>query len=1132
MSRLHQASDTNADAVVDATARLVHSIAGTHSSTSAGAATDRLLPLARRILTSSVGGGNAAAASNHAGGTSGTGGCDRLVRRRIEKSYRRSLLGAAADSGSALGADDDPVRQQVVEREVSTAMAEVDGCVSRLAVAEGRHRTAHGLIHASGKESAAADGVVRALSRLVGTEGWEAAAGITANAGDGRPMTNDIITTSSTSAAAPTSRGDAASSSLMGSNPPTAVPQPEPLPRQQSDAVKTVLYEEMLILRDCLFALQGIDSERICFYDPSTSKQHDSVSAVDAAAIKGAVGDSARDCTGVRVRTTLLPFHTTLPLQMDIRSDRVLGSGSMDALRLCGEAGWLYRRVSAYVDSVRGSHSRGGGAVGRALASALSVELAEYHRLISILEAQLTSQIGSPSGSGDGMQQRRLDKQVLTIRQLMVHLRPAIVRLRTLAAVVGSLPKPTTEAGGLCSGGKLITAIQQHSCHGDTRHSSLLHSLVAQASDPWFEMLWRWTTNGALPAGSVIRGRIDNSGATGREFFVAEDLSVPDAQLWHGRYVLLRDNIPLGVISMDLAERALVLGKGLNFIRSCLGDVRWELEMDSLQDLARPSGHEATSERTCLGYRYDATQTSSQSGYGHTCSPTVLGSAISRMAKQVNSHILQSLRDKHHLQTHLWALKQFLLLGRGDFVSALLDGLHRELDSRSADSRRVGAGEMDGVYVHTLMSVVETALRTTNAKHLPSYVLERLSVNLIATDPSDERPDAWDAFHLSYIVDAPLTAVVHPEATSLYRRVFALLFRLKRIVYMLNRTWRQSTALHHALRQIALAYPDSCVEARKRTLHLLRRVALTRQSILHFASNLQSYLMFEVVEGGYEVMADRVAKATSLDEVIAAHDEYLQEIMRKSLVESGDEGVGSDGGVACSAAGGGVEDSPASTQTPAKEPSLGKELTQVLDASLRFCRVHSALFEMALTSVDKATKARRAAERRAKAGDWGYDDVDRDVDGSNLFESLSDESQVLSVESIANEFDAALGELLAALDRTLNEGPAQTHMATSLGLSGTGTYRSTCGTSSGGPWWRRGGVGVAGGSPLSVAAANVMMPVSWSNDDSLRCLAFRLDFNEYYDRTGFGGTADTTTGSDGDASDDEEMEEEEGGDAV
>ena len=51
-----------------------------------------------------------------------------------------------------------------------------------------------------------------------------------------------------------------------------------------------------------------------------------------------------------------------------------------------------------------------------------------------------------------------------------------------------------------------------------------------------------------------------------------------------------------------------------------------------------------------------------------------------------------------------------------------------------------------------------------------------------------------------------------------------------------------------------------------------------------------------------------------------------------------------------------------------------------------------------------------------------------------------------------------------------------------------------------------------------------MMPVSWSNDDSLRCLAFRLDFNEYYDRTGFGGTADTTGSEDGDASDDEEME--------
>ena len=1105
----NQTSDT--DAEMDATDQLVRSIAGSIVSVDNGGDSvggDHLLPLARRILTSSVG-------DNNNGGTSGPGGCDRLVRRRIEKSYQRSRLGggggsAAASSSNILGTAD-PVHQRVVEREVLQTMSEVDTLVRRLAVADGRHRIAHGMVgsgsrSSGGNESSVVtDGVVRALSRLVGTEGWDVVGNATGSAGR-RPMTN----AATNATAAPASHGgdtsnEASSSSLPSQgNPPAVAPHYQP---QQL----SVLHEDSLMLRDCLFALQGINSERVRFHDNAS---------VDQNASKGVVGDAARDCSGFRIRPTLLPFHTTLPLQMDIRSDRVLGSGSMDALRICGEAGWLCRRVSSYVDSVRVGSSRGGGAVRRSLASALSAELAEYHRLVSILEAQLTSQIiSTPSSATGGVrhQPQRLDKKVLTVRQLLVHLRPAIARLRALATIVDSLPAPTSDAGDLCSGGKLIMAIQHHAHHGDTRHSTLLHSLVAQAADPWFEMLWKWTTNGTLPAGSAMSGR--NTGAMGREFFVAEDLSVPDTHLWHGRYVLLGDSVPLGVISMDLAERSLVLGKGLNFIRSCLGDVRWELEMGLLQDLAQQSGPQSTSDKSYLGYRYDNKLRAECSRAGS--SSTILSVTISRMAKQVNSHILHSLRNKHHLQTHLWALKQFLLLGRGDFASALMDGLHRELDARSGDSRRVGSGEMDGVYVHTLMSVVESALRNTNAKHLPSYVLGRLSVDLVAADPSkNESPDAWDAFHLCYDVDAPLTAVVHPEATSLYRRVFALLFRLKRIVYMLNRTWRQSTALHHALRQIALAYPDSSVESRQRTLHLLRRVALTRQSILHFASNLQSYLMFEVVEGGYEAMANRVANATSLDDVIAAHDEYLHEIVRKSLLENDDDDdddTGSEGNTTAVSVGVGVEDSPASTLASTREPSLGKELTQVLDASLRFCRVHSTLFEMALKSVDKATMKRRAAERRAKAGDWGYDDVDKDVDGSNLFESLSDESQVLAVESIANEFDEALGKLLAALDRTLNEGPTQTQKPMPLGSSGNSSRPTT---GSGGPWWRRGGGGSSGvdGFQQMPPVAMSVIPASWSNDDSLRCLAFRLEFNEYYDRVGFGGD---------DAEEEEEEEEEE-----
>jgi len=1083
------------DTVVDATARLVQSISTSSTasdSTNPNADTDarRLLPLARRILSSSVGAGGSginATASIATGRTSSGSGSGsstdaRLVRRRLEKSYRRSLLSASSD-GAAYeygGSGDDPVHRQHVERDVQRTMAEVDTLQRRLANAEARHRAGMGGPE-QGSTPFVADKVLMTLSRLVGTEGWE-------EKKPGSARTNEFVrpmngTSSNGSASANPTTMRASSSAQQSSSSGAAAAEAEGLQSNKQSTVQTieirsVLHEEVLLLRDCLFALQGIDSERVKFYDFNATDR-----------ISDANGDAARDCPGVRVNPSLLPFQTTLSTQMDIKS-RVLGSGSRDALRLCGEAGWLYRRVLAYVDGIRSSSSdggaasnacRGGGAVARALTLALSEELADYHRLISVLEARLTSQISHSSAACDTSRNGGSEQvqQKLTVRQLMVHLRPAMCRLRTLATVADSLPNPATPDGSVCSGGKLITAIQQHSRHGDTRHSTLLHSLASKAAEPWFEVLWCWTTTGTLPVGSAIDSSSNRSTSVGRgrEFFVAEDLSISDAQLWHGRFILLQDNVPLGVISMNLAERALILGKGINFIRLCLGEGRWELDLASLC-----SNQQETNKKASLGYRYDPATASSTGSIN--CHPgktvrdersnyaNVLDMTISRMAEQVNSHILKSLRDKHHLQTHLWALKQFLLLGRGDFVSALLDGLHRELDPRSDDARRVGLGEMDGVYVHTLTSVVETALRTTNAKHLPSYVLARLKVELIS-DSSEVRPDAWDAFHLAYEVDAPLMAVVHPEAAELYRRVFTLLFRLARIVYMLNRTWRHSTALHHALRKLSLAYPDSPADARQRALLLLRRIALTRQSILHFASNLQSYLMFEVVEGGYETMATRAARATTLDEVIAAHDDYLSEIVRKSLLDHDDEEEGFD---AAGRTGEGVDDSP--TSTSASKPggrSLGKELARVLDSSLRFCRVHSIMFERALKSVDTATRKRRAAERRALAGEWGYDSIDKDVDGTNLFNSLSDESQILEVESTADEFDLALSNLLMALDRTLDEGPPQVVVASrGVGVDGSGL-----------PWWRRNG-GVNG-------------PPAWSNDDSLRFLAFRLDFNEYYD---------------------------------
>jgi len=62
--------------------------------------------------------------------------------------------------------------------------------------------------------------------------------------------------------------------------------------------------------------------------------------------------------------------------------------------------------------------------------------------------------------------------------------------------------------------------------------------------------------------------------------------------------------------------------------------------------------------------------------------------------------------------------------------------------------------------------MLEGALRSSNAQFEPSYVLDRVGVRLLEASPGDS---GWEIFSLDYLVDAPLTAVVHVEAIARYR---------------------------------------------------------------------------------------------------------------------------------------------------------------------------------------------------------------------------------------------------------------------------------------------------------------------------------------------------------------------------
>ena len=635
-----------------------------------------------------------------------------------------------------------------------------------------------------------------------------------------------------------------------------------------------------------------------------------------------------------------------------------MGSGALDALKMCGEAGWLYTRIKSYIHKVQQDRSKG--VVARAFAETLAEQLRDYHSLLTTYETKLPG---------------------FSLRQMLVELQGPIFQLKTLAMLVDGMQGLT--------GGHLLSALYKHSIHGNTVHVGIVQSILVKASRPWFEILYAWTTKGILSD-------------PWNEFFIVENANMEDKHLWNNKYSINHDLVPVGILDQKFVEPAFNVGKGINFIRRCLLDGQWTMQLQNGISNSTVTSDEINDMENKLGYRYEP------NGYQND-ENVELKNTIHTAMGLVHSHILSALRDEHHLMQHLFALKQFLLLGQGDFFSSLMDGLHSEFNRD-----RMPASGVKGIYKHSLLMVVEGALRSTNAKSLPQDIIKRLQVELIlepgeemdgylygyekqesADTATDDNRTIFDIFMLDYLVPDPVLSIVHKHAMERYKMVFSLLFRLRNIEFMLNYTWRQSATIQHALQNSAqyTGIDTSSNAGYARATFLLRNISILRQSMIHLIVNLKSYLMFEVIEGGWRKLESVIHEASTLDEAIKAHDGYLDSIIRKAMVRVPER----DG--------------------QSQQNLLAGQVEIVLTIANEFCTLQEILFNRALREAEITAQKRVESESRLKRGQWGFD-TQQDVSEQESFFGLSESSILGDVSRISKEYNAhALGLLHALNER-------------------------------------------------------------------------------------------------------------------
>lgn len=521
----------------------------------------------------------------------------------------------------------------------------------------------------------------------------------------------------------------------------------------------------------------------------------------------------------------------------------------------------------------------------------------------------------------------------LSLRRLSVWFTEPMVKMRLMAVLVDSCK--------ILKGGAMAGAIHMHAQHGDPLVNDFMNRLLRRVCSPLFEMVRSW----------VLEGELEDIFA---EFFVLGQ-PVKAESLWREGYRLHAAMLP-AFISQSLAQRILRTGKSINFLRVCCEDQGWA---DAATEAAAAAG--TSTRRGGLGY-------------GET---DALESLVTEAAKRIDRHLLDVMFKQYKFKEHCLAIKRYLLLGQGDFVQYLMDIVGPDLFEPA-----------NTISSFKLAGLLESAIRSSNAQYDDPDILDRLRVKMMPHNTGDR---GWDVFSLEYDARVPLNTVFTESVMSRYLRIFNFLWKLRRVEHSLIGVWKMMKP-----NCVTSRFFSKLPHAVKLQLILTsRKCQVLWDEMNHFVSNLQYYIMFEVLEESWSDFSKELDAAKDLDDLLGAHEKYLYSIVEKSLLGE-------------------------------RSQNLNKTLFILFDLILRFQshadRLYEGIYELQSRTTDSSS--------RAKAGVQKLSSNKPSDQGPGFGEGRKDVTKRAGefLRNMAEDIDAIAKEYSSVFEGFISQLPIQQHV--------------------------------------------------------------------------------------------------------
>lgn len=517
------------------------------------------------------------------------------------------------------------------------------------------------------------------------------------------------------------------------------------------------------------------------------------------------------------------------------------------------ELGQLYKRVSEF--SQQRSTMPASGLIMQSLCHFISNELTGFYRLVASLEAQMNARGKSSAVTADGTEARagtesEVSTDYVTLKRLSLWTEEMTLRFRLMSTIIESCQD--------AHGGSLVSLIHSYTFNGDPFIRRFTSGLLDEVSKPFFHSLSLWIYEGELQdpfheffvelnddPRKASQSRSNGNPSDG-DMPSFSDLDGDAASLWQNKFVFRKEMLP-SFLQESFGRKIFSTGKSLNFIRQSCGDGDWVA-----------TRHTVSGSNTELRYT----------------DLTGLESTIERAFTSASKRLLDIFLDEFRLLEHLRALKDYLMLARGDFVDLLMASLGPSL-SRPANS----------LFRHNLTASLETAIRGSNAQHDDPEILRRLDARILEFSTGDT---GWDTFTLEYKLDSPVNTVLDNQAMVGYQTIFTHLWKIKRVELALNSNWLRLHETAISLCRIKRGTGNSMLAELRRQS---QQTMLMLSEMIHFIRQMQGFAQLEVIEYSWnDLLTFFSRRQGDLDELIESHRAYLNALIGKVLLRGGKRG--------------------------------------------------------------------------------------------------------------------------------------------------------------------------------------------------------------------------------------------------